>query len=96
MPDTSDAKNAAKKKATAVRQASFNIDAMKCPKCVDKIQKELLGLSGVIACSIELGAASVTYDPQKQAPEAIANHVTALGFPTRRAKNRLDEKNSLR
>lgn len=63
--------------------AEFSVDNMTCGSCAGNIRKALAPIGGVgeVDVSVTAGRARVEYDPQKLRPEALADKITAAGYP---------------
>jgi copper chaperone CopZ len=58
----------------------LTIDGMSCAHCLNRVQKALGALSGVHIASVQIGQATLHYDPAEYAPETIADAVTKSGY----------------
>lgn len=58
----------------------LTIDGMSCGHCLNRVQKALATLPGVQLTSVQIGRATLDYDPAQQTPDAIADAVTATGY----------------
>lgn len=58
----------------------LTIDGMSCGHCLNRVQKALGALAGVHIASVQIGQATLHYDPAQYAPEAIAEAVTKSGY----------------
>lgn len=58
----------------------LTIDGMSCGHCLNHVQKALGSMPGLQATSVQIGQASMQYDPAQYAPEAIAEAVTKSGY----------------
>jgi copper chaperone CopZ len=69
--------------------AEYQIDKMTCGSCIGNIETTLVGLGGVGSVDINLTSnrGRVTYDPNEQDSQSIAEAITAAGYP---AKLRLE------
>ncbi len=56
------------------------IQGMHCGACVRRVTGALEKLLGVKVNSVEVGSASVDYDPQQVAPDAVAAAISKIGF----------------
>jgi copper chaperone len=65
-----------------VSRTTFNIDGMTCGHCVMTVKKALEGIDGVAVESVELGKATVSYNPAFTSPAGIANTVSKTGYTT--------------
>ena len=63
-----------------MEQLTLKIDGMHCDGCVRRVTAALGKLGGVRIERVEVGSASVSYDPQKQSPGAIAAALSGTGF----------------
>ena len=59
---------------------SVTIGGMSCGHCVSKVSKALRALPGVVVHSVEVGSASVSYEPDATSPAVVARAVEALGY----------------
>ena len=64
----------------------LKIDGMHCGSCVRRVQQALEKIAGVTVEQVEIGSASVAYDPQQASPQTIAEAVTRIGFSAREAR----------
>ncbi|HWA40128.1 MAG TPA: cation transporter [Gemmatimonadales bacterium] len=58
----------------------LTIDGMSCGHCLNRVQKALAALPGLQIASVQIGQATLQYDPAQYAPEAIADAVTKSGY----------------
>jgi len=58
----------------------LTIDGMSCGHCLNRVQQALGTIPGVQLTSVQIGRASLEYDPAQYAPEAIAEVVTKAGY----------------
>jgi copper chaperone len=58
----------------------LSIDGMHCDGCVRRVTNALAAVEGVRVESVQVGAATVTADPARVAPEQIKTAVDRLGF----------------
>ena len=58
----------------------LTIDGMTCGHCLNRVQKALGALPGIQLTSVQIGQASLEYDPAQYVPEAIAEVVTKAGY----------------
>jgi copper chaperone len=61
-------------------QVALKIDGMHCGHCVTKVSKALEAVPGVAVQSVEIGSATVVYDPARAGLEAIADAVHNAGY----------------
>jgi copper chaperone CopZ len=55
------------------KSVSLEIEGMTCPRCGERVQRELLDLKGVLEAAVdwEAGSAAVTYDPDSVSADEI-------------------------
>jgi copper chaperone CopZ len=55
------------------KSVSLEIEGMTCPRCGERVQRELLDLQGVLEAAVdwEAGSATVTYDPDRVSTDEI-------------------------
>ncbi|MBM3726981.1 MAG: heavy-metal-associated domain-containing protein [Acidobacteria bacterium] len=56
------------------------IGGMHCGSCVRRVAAELARIDGVLVEDVQLGRATVTYDPAACTPEEIAGNLARAGF----------------
>ena len=56
------------------------IDGMSCGHCVGRVSKALGALPGVKVEHVEVGSASVAYEPAVISPERLAQALEDLGY----------------
>lgn len=61
----------------------LEISGMSCGHCVGRVSKALQAVPGVTVESVEIGSASVAFDPSLTNAAAIAQAVTAAGYEAR-------------
>ncbi|OKH19750.1 heavy metal translocating P-type ATPase [[Limnothrix rosea] IAM M-220] len=63
---------------------TLDVQGMRCAGCVAAVERQLKQQSGVLTATVNLitEVAVVSYEQEKVAPEAIADKLTAMGFPT--------------
>lgn len=61
------------------------ISGMSCGGCVGRVSSALKQVPGVRVDAVAVGSATVSYDPSKTSPVAIAAAVNAAGYSTREA-----------
>ncbi|XP_045457829.1 copper-transporting ATPase 1 [Melitaea cinxia] len=66
----------------APRDLNLLIKGMTCASCVNKIEKSVLKLNGVVSCSVALTTSKgkIKYDPEIIGARRICDAVTELGF----------------
>lgn len=67
------------------RTASFTVDNMTCATCPITVRTAMSRVDGVrsVEVDFETKRATVTYDPARTTPEAIAQASTNAGYPAR-------------
>jgi copper chaperone len=68
-----------------MERLSLSIAGMSCGHCVSRVTKALGALDGVSVEHVEVGAAKLSYDPEKVTGERITRAVDDLGFSSRLA-----------
>lgn len=63
-----------------MQDLNLKIDGMHCNGCVNRVTNALKKVDGVEVGAVEVGKASVAYDPEKTGPEALKAVVEKLGF----------------
>jgi copper chaperone CopZ len=58
----------------------LTIDGMSCHHCLNRVQKALAAVPNVQITSVQIGQATLQYDPAEHAPEAIAEAVSKTGY----------------
>jgi len=58
----------------------LTIDGMSCHHCLNRVQKALATIPNVQITSVQIGQATLQYDPADHAPEAIAEAVSKSGY----------------
>nr|XP_026483378.1 copper-transporting ATPase 1 isoform X1 [Vanessa tameamea] len=66
----------------APRDLNLSIKGMTCASCVNKIEKSVLKMNGVVSCSVALttSKAKIKYDPEIIGARKICDAVNDLGF----------------
>lgn len=59
---------------------SLQIRGMSCGHCVRAVEDALAELDGVAVDQVEIGAATVRYDPDRTSPAALREAVEDAGF----------------
>jgi Cu+-exporting ATPase len=69
--------------ATSNFSQSFQISGMNCASCVSHVEKSAKKVAGVQSAQVNLatGKATVTFDPAQTTAAAIAQSITASGYP---------------
>jgi copper chaperone CopZ len=68
-----------------VMQLGLTIDGMSCGHCVGRVRQALEAVPGIRIDALTIGSATVSYDPDRTSPAAIACAVTNAGYETRPA-----------
>jgi copper chaperone len=58
----------------------LTIDGMSCSHCLNRVQQALGKVEGVQLTSVQIGQATLQYDPARHDPEQIAEAVTRAGY----------------
>jgi periplasmic mercuric ion binding protein len=71
--------------SAAEQTVTLAVENMYCEACPYIVKQSLAKVSGVqsIAVSFERKTATVTYDDQKTAPDALTSATTQAGYPSR-------------
>jgi copper chaperone CopZ len=69
-------------KDAIVKSVTIPIEGMACDSCAARIQKNLVGIDGVVgaAVSFDKKSAVVEYDARRLEPGRLASAITGLGF----------------
>jgi copper chaperone CopZ len=65
---------------------SLSIEGMHCGACIRRVTDTLQKIEGVQVNSVEVGSASVTFDPEEVTVENIAGRINQIGFAARTEK----------
>jgi copper chaperone CopZ len=63
-----------------VEQISIRIAGMSCAGCVTSVRNALARLPGVQVSQVEVGRATIDYDPGLSSPESIESAIVKAGF----------------
>jgi copper chaperone len=63
----------------------LEIDGMSCEHCVRAVKDALQQLPGVAVEEVEIGSATVAYDPARTTPELLMDAVADEGYAAHRA-----------
>ena len=68
---------------------TLGVEHMTCAACPITVRKALSHVAGVSASTVDMNAhtATVTFDPARTTPEALATAVTDAGFPAKVLRN---------
>ena len=58
----------------------LKIEGMHCDACVRRVTNALGKLPGVAVKHVEVGSASLSYDPEQADPSSITDAVRSIGF----------------
>lgn len=61
----------------------LSIEGMHCGACVRRVTNALAEVKGVHVDSVEVGSASVAFDPEGVSPEQITAAIDRIGFTAR-------------
>ncbi len=64
---------------------SLNIDGMSCGHCVARVRQTLERLPGVRVEAVDIGLATLSYDPDRTTPHLITQAVANAGYEARAA-----------
>jgi copper chaperone CopZ len=64
-----------------MRQMTMTITGMSCDHCVRAVRHALESLPSVRVDAVDLGSASVTFDPERVSADQLAAAVAAEGYP---------------
>lgn len=60
---------------------TLEVSGMSCGHCVARVDKALKSIPGVTVETVNIGTASVSFDPAKTSATAIAESVVEAGYP---------------
>jgi copper chaperone CopZ len=63
-----------------MQQATIDIQGMSCSHCVASVKRALGGLHGVEVQEVQVGSATVSYDPVRVTPGRIAEAIEQEGY----------------
>jgi len=61
-------------------ETTLAITGMHCGHCVMRVQKALGALPGVTVKQVEIGRATLAYDPAQASPDAIRQAIEDVGY----------------
>ncbi|HKG90998.1 MAG TPA: cation transporter [Gemmatimonadaceae bacterium] len=64
---------------------NLTIDGMSCDHCVVAVRKALASVPGVRIERVDVGSATVAYDPQRATPDEIIDVVNDEGYMAQRS-----------
>ena len=75
--------------AAEPRTVTLGVEHMTCAACPITVRKALSHVTGVSASTVDMTAhtATVTFDPGRTTPEALATAVSQAGFPAKVLRN---------
>ena len=59
---------------------TMRIDGMSCAHCVRAVRNALAEVPGATVERVDVGGATVSYDPQQTSPDALAEAVRDAGY----------------
>ncbi len=59
---------------------TLSIQGMHCGGCVNRVTNALNKLEGIAVRNVEVGSASVEFDPEKATEQSVVDAVNKLGF----------------
>lgn len=65
---------------STTQQETLSIDGMHCEHCVDAVQTALADLEGVTVESVDIGSATVTFDPAVVSRDQLATALDDAGY----------------
>jgi copper chaperone CopZ len=63
-----------------MERIAIRIDGMSCSGCVNSVRNALARLPGVEVQQVEVGTATVAYDPSVTGPDALRSAIRRAGF----------------
>jgi copper chaperone len=76
-----------RRRRNTMREAvALSIEGMHCEACVRRVTAALGKMEGVQVNFVEVGSASVTFNPEQVTVEKIAGAVNKIGFEARTEK----------
>jgi P-type Cu+ transporter len=63
----------------------FAIEGMTCHNCVRHVQRALSSVPGVTVADVNIGFATVSYDPEQVPDDAVVDAVREAGYQARPA-----------
>jgi copper chaperone len=62
------------------QELTLSIDGMHCGACVQRVTNALLAVNGVDLGAVEVGSATLSFDPEETTSEEIAQVIDRIGF----------------
>ncbi|MBA3258966.1 MAG: heavy-metal-associated domain-containing protein [Gemmatimonadales bacterium] len=59
----------------------LTVEGMSCGHCVSRVHQSLSANPGTRVLSVDVGKATLEYDPALTSPETIAQRLTEAGYP---------------
>jgi copper chaperone CopZ len=69
-----------------VEKMVLSIDGMSCGHCVARVNKALTAVPGVKVEKVDIGSATLEYDPARATVAAITAALDEAGYPVRSAE----------
>ena len=63
----------------------FAIEGMTCQNCVRHVQRALSAVPGVTVADVNIGSATVSYDPEQVPDDVVVDAVREAGYQARPA-----------
>jgi mercuric ion binding protein len=75
--------------AAEPRTVTLGVEHMNCAACPITVRKALSHVAGVSTSTVDMSAhtATVTFDPTRTTPQALATAVSEAGFPAKVLRN---------
>jgi len=65
---------------STTQRDTLSIDGMHCEHCVDAVEEALSEVDGVTVEAVEIGEATVTYDPAGASRDRVAQALDEAGY----------------
>lgn len=65
---------------STTQRDTLSIDGMHCEHCVEAVKEALSEVDGVTVEAVEIGEATVTYDPDGASRDRLAEALDAAGY----------------
>lgn len=65
---------------STTQRDTLSIDGMHCEHCVEAVEEALSGVDGVTVEAVEIGEATVTYDPAGVGRDRLAEALDEAGY----------------
>lgn len=65
-----------------ITTARFDVQGMNCNSCVERVQKAIRQLPGIVSIQVDLpsGGVAVEHEPEKVTPEQVREQIVAAGY----------------